>query len=375
MEDIIIKLACVGDSITYGQTLRDRESECYPAVLERMLFEREGLGGKEPVHYEVGNLGVSGSGLWRKGSFRYVTTPEYSRAVRWGADILVICLGTNDAVHQINSAFEKEFVEDYLALIDSLKMNSPLAKVFIAKLPPIPCYPDLVVSVGKLNVAIARVADLSGATLIDFSAPFHGRDDLFTDGVHPNKEGARELAKVVYGALFDEKDMPESCFGIEALPDEYTAEDLLSIDEERSVRDEREAVHLIDTFWRVMEKPRIGAPPVDPNDLRTLFRKRRELLLLPTVRDRDEEDLARRVISAVREKAGKGDAVLLTFATTEDDWRLEGIQYESVNEIITDALGDEYRLLFGSAIPKEGLPYLRPVQMSVMIIPADRNMC
>ena len=32
-----IKVACVGNSVTYGYTLLEREKNCYPAQLARML--------------------------------------------------------------------------------------------------------------------------------------------------------------------------------------------------------------------------------------------------------------------------------------------------------------------------------------------------
>lgn len=45
-----VRIACIGDSITYGMGLEHREVECYPSVLQRLL----GPG------YLVGNFGNSG---------------------------------------------------------------------------------------------------------------------------------------------------------------------------------------------------------------------------------------------------------------------------------------------------------------------------
>ena len=45
-----VKVACIGDSITFGALLRDRESNCYPAQLEKLLGEG----------YSVRNFGVNG---------------------------------------------------------------------------------------------------------------------------------------------------------------------------------------------------------------------------------------------------------------------------------------------------------------------------
>ncbi|MEG2791940.1 MAG: sialate O-acetylesterase, partial [Odoribacter sp.] len=48
-----IKVACVGNSVTYGYLIPNREKDCYPAQLARMLGEG----------YEVVNFGKSGATL------------------------------------------------------------------------------------------------------------------------------------------------------------------------------------------------------------------------------------------------------------------------------------------------------------------------
>ena len=46
-----IKVACIGNSITYGYTLPARETQAYPAQLQQMLGS----------NYDVKNFGKSGS--------------------------------------------------------------------------------------------------------------------------------------------------------------------------------------------------------------------------------------------------------------------------------------------------------------------------
>ena len=46
-----VKVACVGDSVTYGARIEDRENDAYPAQLQRMLGP----------DYEVCNFGRSGA--------------------------------------------------------------------------------------------------------------------------------------------------------------------------------------------------------------------------------------------------------------------------------------------------------------------------
>ena len=35
-----IRIACIGDSITYGASIKNRDRDCYPAQLGRMLGEK-----------------------------------------------------------------------------------------------------------------------------------------------------------------------------------------------------------------------------------------------------------------------------------------------------------------------------------------------
>ena len=56
-----IRVACVGDSITYGAAIRDRAKNCYSKVLGNLL-------GK---NYTVHNYGVNGATLLKKGGKPY----------------------------------------------------------------------------------------------------------------------------------------------------------------------------------------------------------------------------------------------------------------------------------------------------------------
>ena len=81
-----IKVACVGNSITYGYTLDNRERDAYPSQLQRLLGDS----------YIVGNFGKSGATLLEKGHRPYVKQEEYQQALQFAADIVVIHLGIND---------------------------------------------------------------------------------------------------------------------------------------------------------------------------------------------------------------------------------------------------------------------------------------
>ena len=109
-----IKVACVGNSVTFGYNLPDRATQAYPVRLQQMLGER----------YEVKNFGHSGATLLNKGHNPYTRLPEFKDAVRYKADWVVIHLGLNDTDPRNWPQHADEFVGDYRALIDSFRVAS-----------------------------------------------------------------------------------------------------------------------------------------------------------------------------------------------------------------------------------------------------------
>ena len=191
-----IKVSCVGNSITYGMRLDNREEDCYPAQLQRMLGDR----------YEVGNFGKSGATLLRHGHRPYFEQEEFRQAMAFAGDIVVIHLGINDTDPRNWPHFRDEFVGDYLALIDSLRSVNPKARFLIARMTPIGSNHTRFISGtktwhGQIQEAIETVADAAGAELIDFYEPLHRFPWLFPDAVHPTAEGASILAKTVYRGI------------------------------------------------------------------------------------------------------------------------------------------------------------------------------
>lgn len=192
----VVKVACVGNSITYGFGLSDPATESYPAQLQQMLGDG----------YEVGNFGKSGATLLRRGHRPYNEQEEYRRALEFAGDIVVIHLGVNDTDPRNWPNYRDEFVSDYLSLIDSLRSVSPECRVIIARLTPIRSSHARFESGTRdwrdeIQEAIAVVAQAADAELIDFSEPLYAYPYLMPDAIHPTKEGARRLAAVVYSAI------------------------------------------------------------------------------------------------------------------------------------------------------------------------------
>ena len=191
-----IKVACVGNSITYGYGIENREQNSYPSVLQRLL----GNG------YKVGNFGHSGATLLSKGHRPYIQQEEYQKALAFAGDIVVIHLGINDTDPRNWPNHRNDFVKDYLTLISSFKKANPKARIVIARMSPLSHrHPRFESGTrdwhAEIQQAIALVAQQTNAQLIDFHEPLYHFPQMLPDAVHPNAQGAAILAQVVYGAI------------------------------------------------------------------------------------------------------------------------------------------------------------------------------
>ena len=191
-----IKVACIGNSITYGYGLPDRVTQSYPVQLQKMLGES----------YQVENFGKSGATLLNKGHRPYMQQDEYHRAIDFAGDIVVIHLGINDTDPRDWPDYRDFFVTDYIALIDSFRVANPEARIMIARLTPIADrHPRFLSGTrdwhGEIQLAIENVARYAGVQLIDFHKPLYPYPFMLTDAVHPDPEGAFVLAQTVYSAI------------------------------------------------------------------------------------------------------------------------------------------------------------------------------
>lgn len=84
-----LRVACLGNSITYGTALPDPQTQCYPAVLQQLLGDG----------YKVENFGHAGAAVLIRGHHPYTQTQEYAAALAFRPDIAVIHLGVNDTIH------------------------------------------------------------------------------------------------------------------------------------------------------------------------------------------------------------------------------------------------------------------------------------
>ncbi len=191
-----IKVACVGNSVTYGYTLKNREVESYPSRLQELL-------GNE---YDVRNFGHSGATLMRRAYRPYTEQQAYRDAIDFAADLVIIHLGLNDTDPRAWPNYRDEFVTDYLALIDDFRKANPKCKIWICRMTPISHRHHRFKSGTRdwywmEQERIELVARVAGTELIDLQKPLYSRPDLLPDALHPNAEGACIMANTVFSAL------------------------------------------------------------------------------------------------------------------------------------------------------------------------------
>lgn len=190
------KVACVGNSVTYGAGIQNREVDGYPAVLGRLL-------GK---NFEVKNFGRNGATLLAKGHNPYIKTEQYTDAIAFKPDVVIIHLGLNDTDPRNWPQFQDEFRSDYAALINDFRVANPKVRVIVARMSPI-SHRHSRFKTGtrewyrQIQTAIEQVADANKVELIDFQEVLYPRPNLLPDSIHPNEQGAAMLAQRAYAAI------------------------------------------------------------------------------------------------------------------------------------------------------------------------------
>ncbi len=192
-----IKVACIGNSVTYGYGHENPSVTSYPSQLAIMLGE----------DYEVGNFGKSGATLLRKGHRPYNEQEEFQKALDFAPDIAIIHLGLNDTDPRNWKYYKREFISDYVALIEAIENVNPDVVIFICRMTPIfhwhhrfqkgtrDWYWEIQATIENIAENIAEVK------LIDLQELLYHRPDLMPDALHPTPDGAKLIAQRVYSAI------------------------------------------------------------------------------------------------------------------------------------------------------------------------------
>ena len=188
-----IRIACVGDSITYGAGIKDRQNFNYPLVLGKSLGEK----------FDVRNFGVSGATMLKNGDYSYWERPAFKQATDFNPHVVVIKLGTNDTKPQ-NWKYSEEYVLDYEAMIDHFSSLPAKPKIWLCS--PAPVYQTRwgiseEIVVGEVIPKVRDLATRKGLPIIDIYSVLSNKPEMFPDKIHPNASGAKEMADAVMSAI------------------------------------------------------------------------------------------------------------------------------------------------------------------------------
>ncbi len=185
------KIACVGNSITFGYGIANRLENSYPAQLQKVLGD----------DYEVQNFGVSGTTILSKGNSPYIKRVQYKQSLAFMPDVVFIKLGTNDS-KEMNMEFFDDFVADYTQFIRSYQALESKPRIIL--ITPVRCYKTDVTRIYDPRItkniipAIERIAYETGVEIIDAHSMFDIDDDkkYVPDQIHPSAAGATIMVDI-----------------------------------------------------------------------------------------------------------------------------------------------------------------------------------
>lgn len=191
-----IRVACVGDSITYGCMVANHNKNHYPAILNKLLGE----------DYCVANFGYTDRTAIKTADKPYVSEKLYRQSLDFHPNIVVILLGTNDSKEK-NWDKEKYF-NDYSEIIDGYLNLDSAPKVYLMIPPPVFEKRGKVLYGLRKDVIdneicpiVMQIAREKQIPYIDLHEIFKNQPHLFVDGVHPNADGCKLLAQEVYKTI------------------------------------------------------------------------------------------------------------------------------------------------------------------------------
>ena len=189
------RIACIGDSITWGFTLLRPWKQSYPALLQQRL-------GPE---YEVRNFGYNDASARFDADTPYVSKKVYKDSLAWNPDVVLLMLGTNDTKKR---NWDPEiFRRDYRRIIKSYQdlpsnpriiLIAPIRVFQPFHIPVLGLYTETMEN--GVRPAIREIAAESGLELIDLVDLFPDSKYLM-DGVHPQATGAKMLEEAIYKGI------------------------------------------------------------------------------------------------------------------------------------------------------------------------------
>ena len=185
----LLRVACMGDSIT--------NMTSYPQDLQALL-------GSGSV---VGNFGYNGAAVNFYSDRAYYFSDSFKDARAFQPNKVIIMLGTNDARTNLNDRivnFTGNYEYMIQRMINGTKPFTSHPQILLVIPPPIfQNNLNLTISIYNEQIIpkIRQVANDFNLTIIDVYTPLANHPEYFSDGVHPNIQGAQIIANTIYQAI------------------------------------------------------------------------------------------------------------------------------------------------------------------------------
>ena len=204
----LIKVACVGDSITHGSTSDDENRFNYPAYLQRLLG----------YDYYVEKYGAPGFSMTSSDTYAYLNHGGlYKPSQEAKADVVIIMLGTNDCnPHDSYKDWSDPkrsttFSASAKSMVNAYRRANSKVQIYFMTPPTVP--QNTVWNDNVKNYAVPLVteaAEVNQCYLIDIYTWSTVNTKVFAvDGLHPKNETYGDLAQAVYDGLKDTIRKPE----------------------------------------------------------------------------------------------------------------------------------------------------------------------
>lgn len=201
----LIKVACVGDSITQGNNSADYHKTAYPVYLQRMLG----------YDYYVKNYGASGYSVVFEDEYSYKKNARYKEALELGADIMIFMLGTNDGnpskglKEWEGTERETRYYNNVNEYLDSFIETNPEMQIFMCL--PAPLFSqstrwgDWAEWARRIEEYViplnSKIAEERNLPIVDIHSWAVEHPEMFPDGLHPLEETYKDYAQRVYDEI------------------------------------------------------------------------------------------------------------------------------------------------------------------------------
>lgn len=188
----VLRVACVGDSITRGAPAVQRGGRPWPDLLAELA---QGA-------LETGNFGVDGTTLAARSGRAWRDTAAFGQALDFAPDIVVVAFGVNDLAHP---DLLGGFADDGVELCNAFRERNPDVRFCLCTPTPLaPAKREREANAALRDIvspAVREIARRTGGEVVDVFSAFPATLQRLPDGTHPDPIGNVLIAKRVWAAL------------------------------------------------------------------------------------------------------------------------------------------------------------------------------